>query len=386
MNFFQPKLVLESDIPSGTANHSAADVHRPEQVDSFRSRRLKIARERDIQRGYSINVKQVVLAFAVEFWIIALIVVGTYLLITDSGQLSSQAIFSALLFPAALAMVELARVPLAIAVRTQKAWHIKLLSSLGVLAAITVTSFSLSQIAWKTFDNRIVEATQANDKLIEAKRNLAGLQERVDESQRDIARKTQDRKSANERLAGLQKQLTEISSTSGTSSKTRRGRDGSILQIDKVPTVVVNSQQINLIKDQIASTTKQIEETGADVRRAEEYAKTLDRRGVEDEVAKADAAYRAAVNKSQLHSYTAMVTGKAVADVTDAEVKNLEKYLIIIPSIAAALASTLIAITAVRIVRPTTAQPVPTIPDEAVAYLFGPLVGALRKEAREAVC
>jgi hypothetical protein len=67
-------------------------------------------------------------------------------------------------------MVELARVPLAIAVRTQKAWHIKLLSSLGVMAAITVTSFSLSQIAWKTFDNRIVEATQANDKLIEAKR------------------------------------------------------------------------------------------------------------------------------------------------------------------------------------------------------------------------
>jgi hypothetical protein len=51
-------------------------------------------------------VKQVVLAFAVEFWIIALIVVGTYLLITDSsGQLSPQAIFSALLFPAALAMV-----------------------------------------------------------------------------------------------------------------------------------------------------------------------------------------------------------------------------------------------------------------------------------------
>jgi hypothetical protein len=80
-----------------------------------------------------------------------------------------------------------------------------------------------------------------------------------------------------------------------------------------------------------------------------------------------------------------MVTGKAVADVTDAEVKNLEKYLIIIPSIAAALASTLIAITSVRSVRPTKLQSVTTIPDEAAAYLFGPLVYALRKEAREAV-
>ncbi len=62
---------------------------------------------------------------AVEFWIITLIMVGTYLLIADSGQLSREAIFSALLFPAALAMVELARVPLTIAVRTQPAWHIK---------------------------------------------------------------------------------------------------------------------------------------------------------------------------------------------------------------------------------------------------------------------
>ena len=42
--------------------------------------------ERDRLRGYSINVKQVVLAFAVEFWIIALIVIGTYLLIAESAH------------------------------------------------------------------------------------------------------------------------------------------------------------------------------------------------------------------------------------------------------------------------------------------------------------
>jgi hypothetical protein len=89
VDLFRPKLVSEPDVSSGTADQSAAGIHQPEQIDTSRSRRWKIARERDIQRGYSINVKQVVLAFAVEFWIIALIVVGTYLLITDSsGQLS----------------------------------------------------------------------------------------------------------------------------------------------------------------------------------------------------------------------------------------------------------------------------------------------------------
>lgn len=391
VDFFRPKLVLESDIPSDPANQSTRDFV-PAPTESFRSRRRKIARERDTERGYSINVKQVVLAFAVEFWIITLIIVGTYLLIADSGQLSREAIFSALLFPAALSMVELARVPLAIAVRTQNAWHIKLLASLGVMAAITVTSFSLSQIAWKTFDNRVVEATQANDKLLEVRKTLAGFQGLIDQSQHDIAQKNLVRNGVSERLAGLEAQLTKISSASGTATTTLKGADGSVLfdqngkpQTTSRPLAIVNQQQLNTLKDQIASTRKELDAAKAGVQQAEEYAKTLDRRKIDDEIAKADATYRTAVNKSQLHSYTAMVTGKAVADVTDAEVKNLEKYLIIIPSIAAALASTLIAITSVRSIKRTKPQPVPTIPDEAAAYLFGPLVDALRKEAREAV-
>src|SRR5262245_23028848 len=100
----------------------------------WRVRRL----ERDTARGYSINVKQGVLAFAVEFWIIGLIVLGSYLLIAESAKedVSREAVFSALLLPAALAMVELARVPLALAVRTQDVWHIKFFAAAGVLAAI----------------------------------------------------------------------------------------------------------------------------------------------------------------------------------------------------------------------------------------------------------
>ena len=207
MNFFRPKLVLESDTPSDPVGQPPRDFDRAESTESFRSRWRRLARERDIERGYSINVKQVVLAFAVEFWIIALIIVGTYLLIADSGQLSGEAIFGALLFPAALSVVELARVPLAIAVRTQNAWHIKFFASLGVIAAITVTSFSLSQIAWKTFDNRLVEATQANDKLAEAKANLGVFQKLVDQSEKDIDQKIQNRKSVSERLASLEAQL-----------------------------------------------------------------------------------------------------------------------------------------------------------------------------------
>jgi hypothetical protein len=189
----------------------AVDDDAPESEGRFRSYRHRRAQsrtrrlERDAARGYSINVKQVVLAFAVEFWIIGLIVLGTYLLIAESAtdHVSREAVFSALLLPAALAMVELARVPLALAVRTQEAWHIKSFAAAGVIAAIVVTSFSLSQIAWKTFDIRIAEATVANDKLAEAKKRRDNFQNNVDQLDRDIEQKITARNSVNDRIAAL---------------------------------------------------------------------------------------------------------------------------------------------------------------------------------------
>jgi hypothetical protein len=73
VNFFRPKIVLESDIPNGAADQSTRDFYPREPTESFRSRRKKRVREsaadrqeRDTQRGYSINVKQVVLAFAAD--------------------------------------------------------------------------------------------------------------------------------------------------------------------------------------------------------------------------------------------------------------------------------------------------------------------------------
>jgi hypothetical protein len=349
--------------------------------------------ERDRARGYSINVKQVVLAFAVEFWIIALIIVGTYLLIVDGARenISREDIFSALLLPAALAMVELARVPLAIAVRTQNTWHIKFFAAIGVLAAITVTCFSISQIAWKTFDIRIAEVTKANDKLSEAKVKRDAFRGRIAQSDREIEEKIGFVASAADRLAALEAQLTKVTSSPGTVCKPLLGPDRQPVigadgkpAVSCSPTVAVNQTQLNTLKAQITTTGKERELAELALRQARGDAKKLDPRLIDDEVMRAEAEYRASVNKSQLHSYTSMITGKAVAEVTEAEVKSLEKYLIIIPSIAAAFASTLIAITAVRRIKSPDA-PIATIPDEAAAYLFGPLVAAIRSEATAAV-
>jgi hypothetical protein len=357
--------------------------------------RRQARQERDVGRGYSINVKQVVLAFTVEFWIIGLIIIGTYLLIAESGdrrQVSNEEIFSALLLPAALAMVELARVPLAIAVRTQHAWHIKFFASLGVLAAITVTSFSLSQIAWKTFDIRTAEATRAGDKLAQAKENKNQLQTKILQSKADLAQKIHERDSVNDRLGGLEQQLTRISTSSGTTCKPTLGPDGKPVVGDDGktlqtcgPTATINQAQLNAVKTQIASTKKELEVAQAALKQTEEDGRHIDPQQIDKDLATADAEYRTAVNKSQIYSYAGMLSGKAGADVTDADVKRLEKFLIIIPSIAAAFASTLLAITAVRRIKPEEPAPTVTIPDEAAKYLFGPLLDAIRAEARDSV-
>src|SRR5262249_12564835 len=95
--------------------------------------------------------------------------------------------------------------------------------------------------------------------------------------------------------------------------------------------------------------------------------------------------YREAINGSQLHSYAAMLFGKDPDKLTDGEVKTLERYLIWIPAIAAALSSTLIAMTAVRRRKRPKPQPDATLSDDAARYLFGPLYNAIIKSADDAV-
>jgi hypothetical protein len=53
--------------------------------------------------------------------------------------------------------------------------------------------------------------------------------------------------------------------------------------------------------------------------------------------------------------------------------------------LAAALSSTLIAMTAVRRRKRPKLQPEATLPDDAVTFLFGPVVTAIRKAANDAV-
>lgn len=340
---------------------------------------IKNATERDIERGYSVNVKQVALAFAVELFIICLILFAQYLIAEEAAK---DKVFTILLFPIALAVVELARVPLAIAVRTQNSWSVKIFASIGVFAAVVVTSFSLSTIAYQTFDPRLTEANEKHSELqtILAERTI--LSGEVNAAQAAVDQRQKNLSTINDRYKMLQGQITALSANKGESCSTVTNPDGTSTKSCR-PTTSVNSAQLKTLQNELSDVKSERDEAESALRQAEAIRGKYDARTIDEKIARAQADYRNAVGRSQLHSYTSMILRKPPTEVTDAEVKSLESYLIFIPSIAAALASTLLAVTAVRRLRP----PTPAVPinDAAATYLFGPLVSALRQEASEAV-
>jgi hypothetical protein len=332
---------------------------------------------RDLARGYSINIKQVVLAFVIEFTIIGLILASQFLIASEQGTHALEA----LLFPIALAMVELARVPLALAVRTQHSWSVKFAAALGVLSAVVVTSFSLSTIAYRTFDPRLSQANDTHNEYLNLVSQRSSLNDQMIAAESAVEHEGRQRDTINEQIKGITPQLTAQPAqacTTVTVQNPIQGAPPSTRQSCKDNPVLKPLQAelatLNAKLKQLDTSLGMLNTT------AEQARKQLVQ--LDGKIATAEASYRDTINHSQLHSYTAMLFRKDPREVSDAEVKTLEWYLIIIPSIAAAFASTLIAITAVRRIP---REPTATIPDDAAAYLFGPLLNAIKAEARATV-
>lgn len=344
-----------------------------------RLEREKFRLERDTARGYSINVKQVCLAFAVEFMLIGLILISQVLYAVEAPDTSGYAVYSALLYPIALATVELARVPLAIAVRTQNSWNIQFAALLGVACAVTVTSVSLTQIGHYTFNPRLEKVYEKRKALVALEDEKKTFDAQRASAQVVVDQKIQDWKVLSDQLNTLSGQLNGQSNQSCIPIQ-KRNPDGSETTVQSCK----ENPALAILRREIATVNSKRAETEASGRQAQAELAKFDPRPINDRISKANSEYADAINQSQMHSYTAMLFRKDPHEVSEGEVKTLQWYMIVIPSIAAALSSTLIAMTAVRRIR-RRPENVATLPEEATAYLFGPLLTALRKEAAEAV-
>ncbi len=384
MNYFGRQIVVESAEQSSSESDPTSD--------SFLSRRRKAARaaaaernqirlERDIARGYSINVKQVVLAFAVEFVIIGLILTSQIVYAEQLPNVSRFLIVQTLLFPIALAMVELARVPLAIAVRIQKSWNIQFAALLGVACAVVVTSASLYQIGNFTFNPRLESVHEKREQIESLQGKKAEFLAQKKDAQDKVEQRAREFNVLSDRYKSLVSQLNaqQNLNCSTISTPDANGAPGPTRQVCK------ENPALKPVRTEIDATKVKLTESETLNKQAQIDLAKFVPQSIDDQVSKAQKEYRDAIFQSPLHSYTAMLFNKDPKDVSEGEVKTLEWYLILIPSIAAALSSTLIAMTAVHRVRPPKRQTPTVISDDAVTYLFGPLVETIKKEARDAV-
>jgi hypothetical protein len=353
-------------------------------ADEALSKRQVARLTRDRERGYSINSKQIVLAFAVEFTIIGLILTNIYVTVAQLPDPSTFKTVQALLFPIAMAMVELARVPLAVAVRTQNSWNIKLAALLGVLCAVAVTSNSLYAIGATSFAPRLEDTHRKDDVLKGVQDERARKQSEIDVASEIAAQKREDRDAQAQALQSLSEQLTKQPMQNCGSVTIPSPLPGG------APTVAPRcspNPALKTLNTEIAATKVKIDQAQIALTQAETALriKREELRPIEEAIGRAAAEDRESVFQSQLHSLAAMLFRVDPAKVTPEQLKTLEFYLIFVSSIAAAFSSTLIAMTAVRRIKKPKEAGAVIIPDEAAAYLFGPLVAAIRKEASDAV-
>lgn len=262
--------------------------------------------ERDAARGYSINIKQVVLAFAIEFLIIGLILTSQYLIAVEQRT----GVLEALLFPIALAMVELARVPLAIAVRTQNSWNIKLAASFGVASAVVVTSFSLSTIAYRTFDPRLTQANDTHNELLKLEDQRLSITTQIATSQAAVEQKIKERDSVNDSLKSVISQLTaqQAQSCTTVTVPNPNSPDGPPLTRQACK----DNPVLKPLQAQLATLKTKLSEAETVLKQVQTFAER-DRTELikfDETLGRAQASYRETINHSQLHSYTAMLFRK----------------------------------------------------------------------------
>lgn len=354
------------------------------KADNALSKRQLARLVRDRERGYTINAKQIILAFAVEFTIISLILSNIYLTVAQLPEPSVAKTVQAMLFPIAMAMVELARVPLAIAVRTQTSWLVKSAALLGVLCAVAVTSNSLYSIGAASFTPRLEDTHRKDDALKGLIDQRAARQSDVDAASEALAQKREDRDALAQALQALNEQLTKQPMQSCGPVTIPSTLPGGA---PTVSTKCVANPALKAITGEISSTKVKLEQAQSALVHAETVlrAKRDELRPVTESISKAEAANRESVFQSQLHSLAAMLFRVDPEKVAPEQLKAVEFFLIGVSSIAAAFSSTLIAMTAIRRIRKPSDASTVAIPDEAAAYLFGPLVVAIRKEAAESV-
>jgi len=318
------------------------DVQRERREWALDQQRWTHARH--VEKGYRIKWGYVAIAYLVEFMVIGASLAGAWLFAGVYSDGDDRSFYFMLLAPIVYAAVELCRVPLGILARTQRSWFVRGLAIIGIIFAAGVTTKSISQLGEMMFHPRLMDANRTKTALKDAQADRDSLDGRIGAADARVAQYTTELDQIEKRsaenaaqLSGLPPQRCER--VSGTNS---RGLRYSNLKCVTDPrTATLN-----------AAVAKAGADRGAITRELEEARKAragLDRGAADRKVADAEQAYRNSVNRSQLHSFTAMVYGVDPIEVSEAQVHAFLRIFVFVPALCAAFASTILALSAVSV-------------------------------------
>jgi hypothetical protein len=335
-------------------------------------------RRRDEARGFSINRKFVAIAYGGEIVLIITSMVGSYLFARMYGHGDGPTILMMMLAPIAYAVIEMVRVPLAIAARTQRSWPIKLLAGFGVLMAAGVTVKSLSQLGEQMFHPRLIGVVEAKEALAVKERERAGVGDKIEATDAVVTQRAEELKAIEQRSMGLAAQMATVSKPTcmATGGVGKNGRKWSNMKCVPDPKAEIISANLRLAGADHSEASKKLDE--ARIARSKFDTVALDR-----EVSEAKTAHKQAVMHSQIHSFTAMAFGKDPTDVTDGEVHEFLRLFVFFPAIFASLASTLLALASVTSIKPR--APTISIPDAGGQYALGGLAEHIIRETTRQV-
>lgn len=327
--------------------------------------------QRDQERGYSVDPKRVIMAYTAETVIVAASLYGAWLFAKMYAHDQTQFAMM-LLAPLGYAVIEYCRVPLALSVRTQTSFFVRMFALIGVICAAGVTVKSMSQLGEIMFRPRLFDVVHAQEALKDAQNVHDSMARKIADSDAVVAQRKAELSQVEARNAADVAELGKVpkqncGQISGVARNGHAYRGIRCVADPRIKTLTLNLQ----------TSTAARQEAVAKMDAANADRAKLDTTEVDQQLSKAEMAYREAVLHSQLHSFTAMVFGKNPTEVTDAEIHQFLRFFVFFPAVFVSFASTLLAFTAVERVPPETI----TLADEGGQYALGPFAETVLQEA-----
>ena len=327
-------------------------------------------------QGYRIDYKYVGMAYGIEIVVVATSLLSAWFFAKIYGHNDGTTMAMMMLAPIAYAGVEIARVPLALAMRTQPNWFWKLVFALMVLCAVAVSVKSLSQLGEVMFRPRLIDVTRATAALKDAQNGRAAYDAKVAAADAAVAQRTAELGASDARLKAVNSELGALPADrcARVWHTNNQGRRYSSQECH------TDGRQ-KVMSGNLADAQKARADASDKLDAARKDRDGLDPTAAANAVSALELARRDAILNSQLHSFTGMFFGKDPTEVTEGELHSFLRIFVFFPAIFASLAATALALASVT---PLKRAPDPIEVDGADVFstFLKPLTSTVEEHAK----